>query len=42
MREPFFSVLVTAYNRPREIDRCVRSCLAQTYAPATAERVAAA
>jgi hypothetical protein len=30
MPEPFFSVLVTAYNRPGEIDRCIRSCLAGT------------
>jgi glycosyltransferase involved in cell wall biosynthesis len=31
MREPFFSVLVTAYNRPREIERCVGSCSRQTW-----------
>jgi glycosyltransferase involved in cell wall biosynthesis len=27
---PYFSVLVTAYNRSQEVQRCVRSCLAQT------------
>jgi hypothetical protein len=28
---PFFSVLVTAYNRGDQIERCVSSCTAQTY-----------
>jgi glycosyltransferase involved in cell wall biosynthesis len=28
---PFFSVLVSAYNRAREAERCVRSCIAQTF-----------
>jgi len=31
MAGPFFSVLVTAYNRADEIERCVRSCTEQTY-----------
>lgn len=29
---PTFSVLVTAYNRPAEVQRCVASCSAQTFA----------
>ncbi len=28
---PLFSVLVTAYNRPLQAARCVRSCMAQTF-----------
>lgn len=28
---PFFSVLVTAYNRLEEVERCVRSCIEQTW-----------
>jgi glycosyltransferase involved in cell wall biosynthesis len=28
---PFFSVLITAYNRHDEIERCVRSCTQQTF-----------
>lgn len=28
---PFFSVLVTAYNREEEIERCIRSCTHQTF-----------
>ena len=28
---PTFSVLVTAYNRPAEVQRCVRSCSRQTF-----------
>lgn len=31
MSTPFFSVLVTAYNREHHILRCVRSCLAQDF-----------
>lgn len=31
-RSPFFSVLVTAYNRAEHVERCVRSVLAQTLA----------
>ena len=31
MTEPFFSVLVPAYNRAHELERCVGSCSAQTY-----------
>ena len=27
---PFFSVLVTAYNRERELARCIASCTQQT------------
>jgi glycosyltransferase involved in cell wall biosynthesis len=28
---PFFSVLITAYNRAEELGRCVRSCVEQTF-----------
>jgi glycosyltransferase involved in cell wall biosynthesis len=28
---PFFSVLITAYNRQDQIERCVRSCTQQTF-----------
>ncbi len=28
---PFFSVLITAYNREDQIERCVRSCTEQTF-----------
>lgn len=31
MATPFFSVLVTAYNREQHVLRCVRSCLAQQF-----------
>jgi glycosyltransferase involved in cell wall biosynthesis len=31
MSRPFFSVLVTTYNRAHEAERCIRSCLAQTF-----------
>jgi hypothetical protein len=31
MPRPFFSVLVTTYNRAQEVERCVRSCIAQTF-----------
>jgi glycosyltransferase involved in cell wall biosynthesis len=31
MSGPFFSVLVTAYNRASEVERCVRSCIEQTF-----------
>ena len=31
MANPFFSVLVTAYNRADEITRCVESCTRQTF-----------
>jgi glycosyltransferase involved in cell wall biosynthesis len=31
MASPFFSVLVTAYNRADHAERCVRSCMQQTY-----------
>jgi Glycosyl transferase family 2 len=31
MSRPFFSVLVTAYNREHHAVRCVRSCLQQTF-----------
>jgi glycosyltransferase involved in cell wall biosynthesis len=31
MPEPFFSVLITAYNRAGQIERCVGSCTAQTF-----------
>ena len=30
-RRPFFSVLITAFNRQDEIERCVRSCIRQTF-----------
>jgi hypothetical protein len=30
MSGPFFSILVTTYNRATEVERCVRSCMAQT------------
>jgi hypothetical protein len=30
-RRPFFSVLITAFNRENEIERCVRSCTDQTF-----------
>lgn len=30
-RAPFFSILVTAYNRPQPAARCVRSCLGQAF-----------
>lgn len=29
--DPFFSVLITAYNRAGEIERCIRSCTEQTF-----------
>ena len=29
---PFFSVLITAYNRQEQIQRCVASCVRQTFA----------
>jgi hypothetical protein len=29
--KPFFSVLVTAYNRPRELERCLRSVFQQEF-----------
>lgn len=32
MGRPFFSVLITAYNRADQIERCVRSVLDQTFA----------
>jgi glycosyltransferase involved in cell wall biosynthesis len=31
MPGPFFSVLVSTYNRAPEVERCVRSCVAQTF-----------
>jgi hypothetical protein len=31
MTEPFFSVLITAYNRAAEMKRCIASCQAQTF-----------
>jgi len=31
MPGPFFSVLITAYNRAEQAERCVRSCMAQTF-----------
>lgn len=31
MSHPFFSVLITAYNRQGQIERCVRSCTQQTF-----------
>jgi Glycosyl transferase family 2 len=31
MPGPFFSVLVTAYNRADQIERCIRSCTEQTF-----------
>jgi glycosyltransferase involved in cell wall biosynthesis len=31
MPGPFFSVLVSAYNRAGEVERCARSCIAQTF-----------
>jgi hypothetical protein len=31
MAGPFFSVLVTAYNRADHVERCVRSCLHQSF-----------
>jgi hypothetical protein len=31
MPGPYFSVLVTAYNRAGEVERCVRSCSEQTF-----------
>jgi Glycosyl transferase family 2 len=30
-RPPFFSVLITAFNRQDHIERCVRSCMSQTF-----------
>ena len=30
-RRPFFSVLITAFNRQDEIERCVRGCIRQTF-----------
>ena len=30
-RHPFFSVLITAFNRQNQIERCVRSCIHQTF-----------
>ena len=30
-RPPFFSVLITAFNRQGQIERCVRSCARQTF-----------
>jgi len=30
MPNPFFSVLVTAYNRAQQVERCVKSCIRQT------------
>jgi glycosyltransferase involved in cell wall biosynthesis len=32
MTAPFFSIVITVYNRPVEILRCVQSCLSQSYA----------
>lgn len=29
--DPFFSVLITAYNRQDQIERCVRSCIQQSF-----------
>jgi hypothetical protein len=31
MDNPFFSVLITAYNRAQEVERCVRTCMQQTF-----------
>jgi glycosyltransferase involved in cell wall biosynthesis len=31
MTDPFFSIVVTVYNRPFEIVRCVESCLSQSF-----------
>ena len=31
MSGPFFSVLVSTYNRAPEVERCVRSCMVQTF-----------
>jgi glycosyltransferase involved in cell wall biosynthesis len=31
MPGPFFSVLITSYNRAEQTERCVRSCLEQTF-----------
>jgi glycosyltransferase involved in cell wall biosynthesis len=31
MASPFFSVLVTAYNRAEQAERCVRSCMQQNF-----------
>jgi glycosyltransferase involved in cell wall biosynthesis len=31
MPGPFFSVLITTYNRAEDVERCVRSCLQQTF-----------
>ena len=53
MPRPFFSVLISTYNRAEEVARCVRTCTAQTFedleivvvddgsTDATAERLAA-
>lgn len=30
-RRPLFSVLVTAYNRQDQVERCIRSCTSQTF-----------
>jgi len=31
MATPFFSIIVTVYNRPQEIWRCVQSCITQSF-----------
>jgi glycosyltransferase involved in cell wall biosynthesis len=31
MKAPFFSIVVSVYNRPNEIMRCIHSCLSQSF-----------
>ena len=31
MRNPLVSILIACYNREKYIDRCIKSCLDQTY-----------
>jgi glycosyltransferase involved in cell wall biosynthesis len=31
MATPFFSIVITVYNRPAEVSRCVQNCLSQSF-----------